>query len=630
MKQEDINRVKELLEDYAKKHAPSHMRHLADEVNLQDLTTHHIKVCRVASQFDERHCQSVSKPYQGEQVDALTVHSVNVWDYEMQAIDNEFVEDEYTIAVPGSHHLEDCSTCNSKGYHTCPTCHGKTTVPCGCNHGQVTCQTCGGTGKVNCSHCKGGHVKCNSCGGTGKTDETCKECHGTGKVERWTWGEESYNHSLGGFKSEVRYRKVKKYYQTRCPSCDGHGHTNTGRCRHCGGHGYTDCTYCNGTGKLKCSTCNGKGDVVCSTCHGTGILTCSTCYGRKPEGTVICEDCLGSGIQHHYLSITQSLYYDDDQQILYSGDSFDQKVSHLPWQEEADSEDLLGVSADVLEGDIYPDDADVNKTLNQLAEQQALHANPDKQLLLQGAWVTCFNVEEFTYNYKEKDYYGIILGNNLYLDVSPVTEYIDRVANKNEKRIGGLGSAAALKNLEEAMKLGIGDQDKLRSLWNKAKAHLEDMVKLGEDLFFWLSLLFLTPLVYKFYAVINPVLDYASVVNDPSWKGYAILPLTQVILFIFFYSKARSFVRHRSKYKSTYGSHGVSYIIVGMVRMLLAAVAAFGGLLLLNYLGLSWLTTWAALIVAFLVGLAMWILMLLWKIIGWLWSIIVGIWNFIF
>ncbi|MBO4819912.1 MAG: hypothetical protein J5548_00390 [Prevotella sp.] len=310
-----------------------------------------------------------------------------------------------------------------------------------------------------------------------------------------------------------------------------------------------------------------------------------------------CKDCAGSGKLLHYLRISQSLYYDDEEQIVCHDDFFDTKVAHLSWQEEADNEELFGIVADVLGGDIYPDDVDVNEALNRMAEQQAQHANPNKRLLKQGAWVTCYYAQEVCYQYKGKDYNGIILGDHLYLEVSPVTDYIENVAEESERKISRQGSAAALKDIEEAMQLETGDQEKLELLWYEAKDRLEKKVKLGENLFFWPSLLFLAPLVYKFYAVVNPVIGYASIVKDPSWRGHDLLPITQAVIFVVLYGFVAFVIRIMSKYNSTYGSRDVNYVLAGMGRMVLAAVGAFAVLVLLNYLGLSWLTTWIAVII---------------------------------
>ena len=605
MKQEDINRIRELLDAYAEEYAPEHMRHFADEVSFLDLTTHPIMLCRVISQFDERHCLSVSKPYKGEKMDAQTVRSVNVWDYKMRDIGDEWVVDKCERIVAGSHHLEDCVKCQGKGRLICPTCHGTVEVTCGCNHGRTKCSTCGGTGKVSCSHCDGGHLKCTSCSGTGKTSELCRNCSGRGTVTKSRMVEESYNqpiHDDRGYRSEVRYRQVKKYYEERCPVCNGKRTTNTGLCRKCRGQGYKECTYCDGSGKLTCSTCEGKGNVVCRVCGGTGLKACRTCYGQSPKGTVACKDCAGSGKLHNYLCISQSFYYEDEEQIFCHDDFFDTKVAHLSWEEEADNEELLGIAGDFEGGDIYHDDADVNALLKQMAEQQARHANPNKRLIRQGAWVTCFYAQEVCYQYEGKDYGCIILGNHLYMDASPVTDYIENVAEECEREIGRQGSAAALKNIEEAMQLGAGDQERLQTLWYEAKDRLEKKVKLGEALFFWPSLLFLAPLVYKFYAAVNPVIGYASIVKDPSWRGHDLLPLTQAVIFVLLYGIVRFVIRIKSQYNSTYGTRDVNYVLAGMGRMGLAAAAVFAVLLLLNYLGLSWLTTWIAVIIRYLVN----------------------------
>lgn len=125
---------------------------------------------------------------------------------------------------------------------------------------------------------------------------------------------------------------------------------------------------------------------------------------------------------------------------------------------------------------------------------------------------------------------------------------------------------------------------------------------MGEALFFWPSLLFLAPLVYKFYAAVNPVIGYASIVKDPSWRGHDLLPLTQAVIFVLLYGIVRFVIRIKSQYNSTYGTRDVNYVLAGMGRMGLAAAAVFAVLLLLNYLGLSWLTTWIAVIIRYLVN----------------------------
>ncbi len=603
MEQEDITRIKELLDSYAEEHAPEHLRHFTDEISNLTQTIHPIMLCRVVSQFDERHSRSVSKPYKGEKVDDRTVRSVNVWNYKMRDIGDEWVTDKCERSVAGSHHLEDCVNCQGKGRLICPTCHGQTKVTCGCNHGRTKCSNCGGTGEVSCSHCDKGHVKCTSCGGTGKTSETCSHCNGRGSVTKSRMVEESYNQPVFGdsSKTEVRYRQVKKYYEERCPVCNGKRTTNTGQCRKCGGKGYKECTYCGGSGKQTCSTCEGKGNVVCRVCGGTGLKVCSTCYGESPKGTVACKDCAGSGKLLHYLSISQSFFYEDEEQVVCNDDFINTKVAHLPWEEEAEKEDLLGVVADVLGGDIYQDDADVNEVLNRMAEKQAQHVNPNKRILRQGAWVTCYYAKEVFYQYEGKDYSCIILGDHLYMDASPVTDYIENVAEECERDIDSQSSAAALMDIEEAMQLETGDQEKLQILWYKAKDSLEKKVKLGENLFFWLSLLVLTPLVYKFYAAVNPVIGYASIVKDPSWRGHDLLPLTQAVIFVILYGFVAIVIRMVSKYDSTYGSRDINYVLAGMRRMALAAAGVLAAMLLLNYLGLSWLTTWIAVIIRYLV-----------------------------
>ena len=156
-------------------------------------------------------------------------------------------------------------------------------------------------------------------------------------------------------------------------------------------------------------------------------------------------------------------------------------------------------------------------------------------------------------------------------------------------------------DIEEAMQLETGDQEKLQILWYKAKDSLEKKVKLGENLFFWLSLLVLTPLVYKFYAAVNPVIGYASIVKDPSWRGHDLLPLTQAVIFVILYGFVAIVIRMVSKYDSTYGSRDINYVLAGMRRMALAAAGVLAAMLLLNYLGLSWLTTWIAVIIRYLV-----------------------------
>ena len=104
-------------------------------------------------------------------------------------------------------------------------------------------------------------------------------------------------------------------------------------------------------------------------------------------------------------------------------------------------------------------------------------------------------------------------------------------------------------------------------------------------------------MVYKFYAVVNPVVGYASIVKDPSWRGHDLLPITQAVIFVVLYCIVAFIIHIMSKNNSTYGSRDINYVLVGMGRMVLAVVGVFAVLLLLNYLGLSWLTTWIAVLV---------------------------------
>jgi uncharacterized tellurite resistance protein B-like protein len=210
--------------------------------------------------------ETLEQRYEIESEGLLTSDFNDVFNFPLDALNNEVSVQQKKYFLPEHTFQETCDECNGSKYIKCPEdeCDGRHSWTCTECHGdgRVTCNDCGGDGKIPCDECNGlGMVKCGGGAGSFVARHTIGNiagggCGGTGYVKD--------SKALGG-------ERV---------------------CKTCRGKGEVPCEKCGRRGEIKCSTCMGKGQVTCPECDGKRTITCPTCYGDKERlGTVDCPQC---------------------------------------------------------------------------------------------------------------------------------------------------------------------------------------------------------------------------------------------------------------------------------------------------------------------------------------------------
>lgn len=555
MTSSEVKHIRDLVNAYSRTTKNNdHFRDYGDDIEVTDNIPYYITECRIDSQLDQREVVKHEEPYTGSRLSALTVTSpsqVDRWLFEIGPLSKgRFQDTTDHLTVSGSEHVQTCHTCRGKGKVDCPTCTGK-----GRRKGYYTCPSCGGSGVRDCSSCGGsGEGTCSSCGGSGQK-----------KVKRTRQKpvEEAYHDSAG-----VHYRTkyVTEYYDSMepCPRCNGRGTTPH------------TCSHCSGTGTVTCKRCKGDKEIPCSTCSATGEVTCGTCKGNK--------ELL------HSLRIAQTLERHSDHQ-LYIVDDFWNEIESLPWREECQTESVFEKVDDRLAHDLYTENESYNDSFNEFLDAHAQLQSQRCHIRFQRAAVTRFHLYHVKYNYKGKAYTGYIFGNTFHPVNSPIIEYAGELIKGAESSLKHRSAVGARRKLKEAQSLNVeGTNDAIQKLLQKVNAHLNVITRLGLTIMFWLVALFSTPFVFQYYDAINPVLPYAKFVNSPDWFGYSYLPVAQCLIFLFFLSISKVFLLETDYSKHDY-NHALTYLGVGMGKILLAAIGIFVLLAGVNYLGLGILTS---------------------------------------
>ena len=574
--------ARDRVRDYINAYAASSRGHpfagYGDHINLKTYELCPIYVVSLRTQYDQRYVNTGQYPYKNTDIPArrfLKESDVDAWSYELRTTDR-FTDDQCAYEVPGSQHVEICSTCAGKGKVTCPTCDGE---------GRVTCSDCGGSGALTCT----------ACGGRGSSN--CSSCNGRGyKQESY---EERYVQSMkfkDGFSTPV-YGYRTAYRDVVCPSCRG-------------------------SGKHICSSCDGRGEHTCSKCGGKGDLLCTTCDGR---GKVTCKTCQGYGRNVHAFYVFQRLYnicdtsYFHDPRVREVAEIYDQKGNYK-WTR------VFDFTAEALGRGVFSEEREMAARMDSFIAKHAGEASRDRHILFQRADILRVDAWWVEYTYKGKHYNGVISGDYFYAGVSPISEYSDNILKKADKSLGGVGTVKARKLVEQAEGLGVYDnRDRVRTLRELVKKHLNTLSKLGTDLMFWLIALFVTPFLYNFYDSLNPVLRYAYFTNDPLWTPYNWLPAIQCLIFLVLLWVAKvvlNGVDHsKDRHVSVFG-----FVLTGMGLYLLVAVGILAVLLGLNYLGVSIVTTWVGYavwrVIRFFLFVAVVIIGLLIELVKWLWHLI--------
>ena len=543
-----------------------------------------IQECSVRTQYEARGKEERRRPYKGWAVASrkyFDLSEVDPWSYRLN-LPSDFLDDEKFYEVDGSAHVESCVTCNGQGRTTCYSCMGK---------GKEVCPRCGGDYQhLRCSSCGGdGNVSCQSCGGKGRTE--CKTCHGTGTVrvpQNEMVNEWDYNQQ----RMVPRYKNVWK--DVSCSACSGRG--------------YFQCKTCHGRGTKTCSRCDGRGYVTCPDCT-QGMIICKTCGGG---GYLVCTVCEGQGRNEFRYVVSRTLSQETLSRFL-----CDSRVREFAETHKLDFESVdFKVREDALGDELYPEDVRCSSALSKLVSKAD---TDDGKILFQEARVRHVGSTYVEYEYDGNSYKGIICNDTFFSEgASPIDIWASELVDKAEKKMKRGSAAATLKMLNQAEQAG-GNKKIISDLMHKALLKLDRLYSAGVGTAFWLFFVFVTPALFNFYMKLNPVMSWAIVTNNPNWRMYNMLPLVQTLIFIGAMVIIRLLFGERARTVSgnSYSSVWI-YYLQGLGEYSAACLVALAALLLVNYLGISVLTTfiigWAITLVALVIAIA--VLLIKW-IVGW-------------
>ena len=446
------------------------------------------------------------------------------------------------------------------------------------SHHVENCVRCSGEGRIDCPSCDGrGTWKCTYCNGKGTVRKSEQVWKKVGK-EYWY---EGYTR-----KERDRYDYVTEYYDAACPKCND--------------------------GRVICQNCDGRQRVPCTTCNGNGKIV--HCYSIDQE----LEDVLA----------TKFFYIDTIGGIK---EIFDSKLNYK-------GEKLFSIRDKAIQKGAFTEESEIAESLDAYIAKHASEVNSNCHILFQEADVIRVDAWWVEYTYKGKTYNGCIssaLGKErFFAGVSPITEYSAKLLKDADKNVGGTGTVKARELLEKAEKLNVyDDKGRVNRLRELVTTHLNTLYNLGNDLMFWLIALFGTPFLYNYYSDLNPVMRYAFFTNDPSWPPYGWVPAMQCILFLLLLWIAKFTIKQDDHSKARHATV-FGYVLSGLGRFLLIAIAILVVLMGLNYLGLSVITSWAGYLVCMTILYTIAIVYLLCaaaiQILKWFWKIILKLWHLVF
>ena len=539
-----------------------------------------IRECTVQTQYEERDKEEKFRPYKGWNVEPrkyFRISEVDQWSYNL-LVPEDFTDRKTFVDVVGSAHVEGCAGCTGKGRSTCITCMGKGKDVCPECHGDykhLTCSKCDGDGKMACRACGGkGEQMCSKCGGTGRVVENVNEWR-----THWDYQQQK---NVGG------YEWVKK--EMSCSACGGRGHW---RCSSCKGTCTEHCTACDGRGFVTCKSCT-QGYLLCKTCGGKGDLICQTCGGAgKNELRYVVNRTLSQKTLRKYICDARVREFAET--VDFEFDTVDFKVR----------------DKSLADRELYPEDVRCSSTLS---KQVARTAPGEGRILFQEAMVQSVASTYVEYEFDGDTYKGIICNGEFNsIGDSPIDEWASGLIGKAERKMKRGSSVSTIKMLDQAEMAG-GDKHEIRDLRRKAFLKLDRLYSSGVSTAFWFFFVVVTPVIYNFYLKLNPVMSWAILANNPKWRFYGLLPLVQVLIFIGAMLIFRACFSGRSKSigEKSYDSIWL-YFAKGFGEFFLACLAALAGLVLINFLGISILTTFVIGIIISIIALVIAIAVLLIK-----------------
>ena len=560
MKESEVRR---LINEYSRKTSAHPFKDYGNDVKILVNDDCLVQKCSVQTQYENRGKEMLRRPYSGWPIAPKkypTLDSVDPWSFRMKIPDN-FTNKNTVYELEGSASVSECDGCDGEGHNTCYTCHGKGKDVCPTCHGDynnLRCPSCGGSGKTDCP----------SCGGTGYNP--CSHGKGSGTITI----------QVSKYKTHWDYiqkRQVGGYEQveeiTTCNYCHGYGEV---KCRSCNGKGKESCNRCKGFGKITCTNCT-KGYIICKTCGGDGKLVCSVCEGEgRNEFRYVVQ---------RFLNQETLVSYICDPRVREFAQSYDLTLSGTDYR----------VRKNSLDGDLYPENVRCSSALSKLLRK----AEPEKGIILfQEAAVERAETTYIEYELNGETYVGYICAGTFYADGSPIEKWSAGLLESAEKKIKRGNSAESIKILETAKKAGA-DSFTVETLLDRARTKLWNLKDAGTGVAFWLVALFVSPFIFNFYHKLNPVAPWAIVTNNPDWTFTKMVPITQTLIFLFLAVILRFYLSTITSSKD-YSSIWI-YFARGFFGYLLAALGLLAAFLLINYLGLSILTSFVLGIVLYII-----------------------------
>ncbi len=582
--------LRSLINDWAAETPHHPFKNLGSEIKIDAIWYKPAYPVHLQSQFEERSKGQSHEPFRNQSIPEQVYYKTsdfNAWDIELPTLSG-FKNETKKFYVEGSQHVEDCHTCNARGWITCVQCHGDTTV---------TCPRCKGRGNVDCSNCSGtGKRNCGSCGGHGYINRQVSR-------SKQVWVPNSSSSSGG-------------YYRT-----ESYTETVRDTCHNCRGTGKKDCTTCSGTGKVKCRTCSGDGYITCPRCGGSGRNTCPTCEGETQL--------------MHYLYVQRDLNTMDKKSCIIHSEVFDRFPQYLDEYQNYSSKSIFKQKEKHLQDNIIPEDTHLNKFINDFLLKHHEAEKSDHILQYEQIEVSRIETWELYYSLNGKSYAMVFIGDEKELipGESPISDVAFDLWSDGIKAARLMRNASALSKLKKAQDINTYEvREKVNAAVEKVKQKVNDGYKTG-SLFALLLLLFPGVFVfYNYYSQINYVLPFVSFINNPEHFLFDFHAWSQTIMSLLLVFGASStangiLTKLENKIPSVILRFTIAFLLTTLLAIIYTGIWAG-----LNIIGISliitfivWLAYWIIKILLIVLGLAIgliiWLAKIVWGILSWVYGL---------
>ncbi|MCU4157031.1 hypothetical protein J1N10_13660 [Carboxylicivirga sp. A043] len=581
---EFVIRLKTKVNDWAN-NIPHHpFKNLGDNIKVRSVNKMPCYTVSVETQLEKRDKRYNETPYTGGSLPERTIYDisqVNVWDEALKSVTN-FTNINYNYEKNGSQFIKDCSRCGAKGYIACQSCGGA---------GTWKCSNCGGTGQTTCTTCNGdGKKECYSCRGSGTIteDKYCYQCGGTGrdKADR-----ESGSYSLGG----------------HCSYCGGAGRNKeTKSCTSCGGRGYDTCYNCSGRGKVSCRKCSGEGYITCSACGGKGRETCPTCLGAKQlmEYIQIKQNFRSKTNQNYLVDSTVSKLFPE----------FISNKNNLP------RINLFNTTKNSLSTNDAPQGTLLDGCIEAVIERSKNDRDSYEKILFQELNIIKINTWVLEYSFNGHIYQILFHGSNYEIiqGKSPITEFQKTIYSDAQSAIHKKSYRKARKLLKKCEDINDPRQaDKVSNSLFKVEDKIEAAYRFGNSLAYRMAFLIFGLLSYVYYKDINYVFNWFDFVNNPTNFLHDIHPWAMTLVTSFFILVFTRKTDDKSINLFGYKPNAPMRFALGFLTNLIYASLITSIFLLLNFTGLTFIISFIAKVVLWIIGIIIGLIVLVYQIIAW-------------